>query len=215
MEDRLFAEPVLGRPSGAAHRQDAEYGATPGPLADGHPPVLSRDARDDNEAGRLIQGVYTELHSLAERYMRRERPGHTLQPTALVHEAYLRLSRNRQLRFRDRTHFLAIAATEMRRVLVDHARAVQSRRRGGRATRAALTDDLSPASGPSVEILTLDEALVRLGRRSPRQARVAEMRLFSGMSVAEIAGIARVSERTVKYDWQVAQAYLARALRPG
>jgi RNA polymerase sigma factor (TIGR02999 family) len=183
--------------------------------ADGDPPLRTAAGPADPDAALLFQAAYAELHSLARRHMRRERPDHTLQPTALVHEAYLRLARNPRLRFNDRTHFLAIAATEMRRVLVEHARALRTRRRGSNLARATWADDLKPTPGPSVEILALDEALVRLERRSARQARVVEMRLFSGMSVEEIAGLERVSERTVKYDWQVGRAFVARALHPG
>jgi len=155
--------------------------------------------------------LYDELRAIARRYMRHERPDHTLQPTALVHEAYLRL-RTARISWQGRTHCLALAAREMRRVLVEHARAVHAQKRGGRALRVTLHDTVDPTRAPSLDLLAIDRALCKLATASERQARVAELRLFAGMQVAELAAHLGVSERTVKGDWRVAKAWLSREL---
>ena len=157
--------------------------------------------------------VYDSLRAIAARYLEREAPYHTLQPTALVHEAYLRLARRDGIDWQGKTHFLAIAAREMRRVLVDHARAAGAAKRGADAHRITLETALLRTKGASVEILSLDEALAHLLSISPRQARVAEMRIYAGMVAREIAAVLGVSERTVKDDWRMARAWLARELR--
>lgn len=137
---------------------------------------------------RLTQLAYDELRRIARRYLARERTDHTLQPTALVHEAYLRLVGLNRFDWRGRTHFLEVAARQMRRVLVDHARARQYQKRGCSPHRITLSELHAKASPTSVEVLAVDEALDELARRSPRQSRVAEMRLFAGFRMAEIAG---------------------------
>ena len=164
---------------------------------------------------RLAPAVYDELRRRARVYMRKESGYQTLDPTALVHEAYLRLARRSEIDWHGETHFLAIAATEMRRVLVERARAANAKKRGGRPTRITLADDAIAERDRPTEILALDDALGRLCAESPRQARVAEMRLFAEMRSHEIAAALGVSERTVKNDWRMARAWLARVLRCG
>jgi RNA polymerase sigma-70 factor, ECF subfamily len=163
----------------------------------------------------LIPLVYDNLRAIACRYLEREGPDHTLQPTALVHEAYLQLAGRDDIDWHGKTHFLAIAAVEMRRILVDHARVRGAAKRGGAARRVTLDEGLTDGRGPSVEILALDEALERLASLSPRQARIAQMRLYAGMLTREIGEVVGVSERTVKGDWSMARAWLARELRAG
>jgi len=157
--------------------------------------------------------LYDEMRKIARRCMSRERPDHTLQPTALVHEAFIRLRRSSGIEFDDRTQFLALAATQMRRILVEHARAAGRKKRGARPVRVTLSDGLTATPEHPIDVLDVDDALQRLERKSPRQSRVIEMRLFSGMAVAEVAESLGVSERTVKEDWRVARAWLARELK--
>ena len=163
----------------------------------------------------LLPVVYDELRRLAKSYLHDEGGYQTLEPTALVHEAYVRLAKRTGLVWRGRTHFLAIAASEMRRVLVERARAKNAAKRGARPPRITLSEDLVAGRDRPLEILALDEALRRLGDASPRQARVAEMRLFAEMRSQEIGETLGVSERTVKDDWRMARAWLARTLRNG
>jgi RNA polymerase sigma factor (TIGR02999 family) len=163
----------------------------------------------------LLPLVYDALRAIACRYLEREGAYHTLQPTALVHEAYVRLASRDNIDWQGKTHFLAIAASEMRRILVDHARAAGAKKRGAEAQRIPLDEDLTAGRATSLELLALDEALTRLCAASPRQARVAEMRIFAGMRAAEIGQVLSISERTVKGDWRMARAWLARALRAG
>ncbi len=156
--------------------------------------------------------VYDELRAIAGRYMQGERGEHTLQPTALVHEAYLRLTDIEQIDWQSRNHFLAMAATQMRRVLVNHARDRRAQKRGGGQTLITLDENAAVAAVDTLEMLALDEALQGLAAVSPRQARVAEMRLFAGLQMEEIAGVLDVSDRTIKADWRVARAWLRREL---
>jgi RNA polymerase sigma factor (TIGR02999 family) len=165
------------------------------------------------EASRLTVRVYDELRDLADRYLRREGGYHTLQPTALVHEAYLRMVGIERVQWSSKTHFFAVAARQMRRVLVDHARAAVSQKRGGRRRRVTLNDGDALTRQRSLDLLALEEALGRLAERSPRQARAAELRLFAGMGAKESGLILRVSERTARDDWNVARAWLSRELR--
>ena len=164
---------------------------------------------------RLLPAVYDELRRLARSYLREEGGYQTLEPTALVHEAYLRLAKRTGIDWRGKTHFLAIAASEMRRVLVERARSANASKRGARPPRITLTDELLVERDHPMEILALDEALRGLSDKSPRQARVAEMRLFAEMRSHEIGATLGVSERTVKDDWRMARAWLARVLRGG
>ncbi len=149
---------------------------------------------------------------MASRSMRQERDGHTLQPTALVHEAFLRLVDQRAASFDSRRHFFAVAATIMRRILVDHARRAQADKRDHRLV-VPLQDFMDAAAPePTHEVLEIDEALNQLAALDPRQAQVVELRYFAGLSVAETATVLGVSERTVKRDWAVARAFLHRKL---
>lgn len=162
---------------------------------------------------KLIPIIYEELRARAAGYLRRERHGHTLQTTALVHEAYLRLIDARHVRWQSRTHFFAIAATLMRRILVDHARRRTASKRGGSGIRLTVDEDLAVANAPEgVDLIAVDEALERLAALDAQQARVVELRFFSGLSVEETAEVLGVSPRTVKRDWGVAKAWLHREL---
>ena len=169
-------------------------------------------AGDASSASRLLPLVYDQLRGLAASYMRGERADHTLQPTALVHEAYLRLIDQTRIDWQGKTHFFAMSATQMRRILVEHARARQAEKRGGDLDRTTLVDVLDLSGGEALEMLALDEALDKLSRESSRQARVAELRVFVGLEIREIAFILGISESSVKRDWRVARAWLQREL---
>ncbi|HEY6065720.1 MAG TPA: sigma-70 family RNA polymerase sigma factor [Thermoanaerobaculia bacterium] len=162
---------------------------------------------------RLMPLVYGELRKLAGGYMRGERPDHTLQPTALVHEAYVRLVDQRAVDWHNRAHFFGIAAQMMRRVLVDHARRRQAAKRDGAVYRISVGDDLADA-GRDPELLDLDQAMEALSKLDPRQARIVELRFFGGLSVEEAAEVMGISPATVKREWQTARAWLAREIRP-
>ena len=156
--------------------------------------------------------VYAELRRIAGREMRRENPGRTLQTTALVHEAYLRLLKDASLSFENRAHFLGVAARAMREILIEHARARVARKRGGGGVRVTLDDAVAPLASPSIDVLALEEALQRLTRLDKRHARVVELRYFGGMSVEETAAALDLSPATVKRDWTLARAWLYREL---
>jgi len=166
------------------------------------------------ELADLLPAVYDELRRIAARHLRREqRTNHTLQTTALVHEAYLRLAGQQRPYWPDRAGFCAAAAQAIRRILIDHARRRASRRRGGAAARRVPLDSgVLAAPTPSIDVLVLDEALSRLAAVSPRQARVAELRYFGGLTDDETAAVLGVSRRTVQTDWRGARAWLYRAL---
>jgi len=167
----------------------------------------------DREAlDKLIPIVYEELRRQAARYLRRERPGHTLQTTALIHEAYLRLIDQKNVRWQNRAHFFAIAAQLMRRILVDHARGRQAAKRGGSDIKLPLEEGMIGSEGREVDLVALDEALERLASIDPQQSRVVELKFFSGLSVEETAEVLGVSQRTVKRDWNVAKAWLRREI---
>lgn len=176
---------------------------------------LLRAMRDGNPAAaeQLLPLVYTELHRIAAAYMRRERPDHTLQSTALIHEAYLRLA-GKEVDWNSRAHFVGLAAHVMREVLVDYARAHAAGRRAGGLRRVEMEDDLAVSPHRLDEVAAVDEALTRLASANPRQARVVEMRYFGGLAVEEIAAILGVSPRSVKRDWALARLALARDMRP-
>jgi len=162
---------------------------------------------------RLAPIVYDELRLLAAAHLRKERPDHTLQPTALVHEAYARLMDDARPPWIDRPHFFRTAARAMRRVLIEHARKRRSLKRGGEPVRVSL-DQVGPSSWDEPEILlALDEALLRLEKKDARAAEVVQLRYFAGLSVAETAEVLDVSVRTVKREWSFAQAWLRKALR--
>lgn len=170
-------------------------------------------AHDPAARDALFPIVYDELHRLAHHYMRSERPGHTLQTTALVNEAYLRLVDVTRIEWQDRAHFLAIAATMMRRILVDHARAHARDKRGGDVVITSISDDIA-APPDAVDVIALDEALERLAAIDERQARVVELRYFAGLTVDEVATALGISPGTVKREWTVAKAWLYRELHP-
>jgi RNA polymerase sigma factor (TIGR02999 family) len=163
-------------------------------------------------ASRLLELLYGELRRIAARLMRRERAGQTLQPTALVHEVYMRLVDQPGMQWSDRAHFLGVAARAMRQILVDRARRRTARRRGGGLHRVTLDEEAAGDGGRELELLELHEAMERLASLDERAARVTEMRLFGGMTVAEIAHVLGVSTRTVDDDWAVAKAWLRREL---
>jgi RNA polymerase sigma-70 factor (ECF subfamily) len=163
---------------------------------------------------QLTPLVYAELRKLAHRYMNRERAGHTLQTTAVVHEAFLRLLGNPQENWQNRAHFYAISAQMMRRILVDYARANLRAKRGGQTTRVALEDIDAPVTEPALDpdLIALDAALEKLAEVDPRRSRVVELRFFGGLSVEEAAHVLHVSPDTVVRDWRVAKAWLFRYL---
>ena len=170
-------------------------------------------AGDEQALDKLIPLVYEELHKQAARYLRRERDGHSLQATALINETYLRLIDARDLPWQSRSHFFAIAANLMRRILVDHARKHAAEKRGGSQLRLTLDEQLAPATETDVDLLAIDQALTKLSTIDSQQAQVVELRFFSGLSVPETATVLRISEKTVKRDWSVARAWLRRELR--
>jgi RNA polymerase sigma factor (TIGR02999 family) len=170
---------------------------------------------DGDAAARdqLLAVVYAELRRLAGGYMRRERGDHTLQPTALVHEAFLRLTEGVAVSWEDRSHFFRVAARAMRRVLVDHGRSVRAAKRG-EGQKNQLVDEQVAIPGLNVDVLALDEALTRLGELDDRLLRVVELRFFTGLGVEEVAGLLGLSARTVKRDWRSARAWLLAELGP-
>lgn len=167
----------------------------------------------DDITARLSELLYPELKRIARSLMRRERDGHTLQPTAVLHEAFVRLVGQTGHAWDDRSHFLGVATRLMRQVLVDHARKRHAAKRGSDGVRVTLDEQLAGGgSGPSLDILALDQALERYERLDPRGARVAELRVFCGLTVPETAAHLGVSARTVDGDWAVARMWLAREL---
>ena len=162
----------------------------------------------------LLPQVYDELRSLARRNLRRERAGGSIQATALVHEAYLRLKKDEQRGWQNRTHFFAIAATAMRRILIERARARAASKRGGPQVRVTLDDAVAADLAPCLNIIALDETLTRLAEFDPQQARIVELRFFTGLSLEEVAEEIGVSLATVKRDWTMAKAWLRR-ITPG
>lgn len=161
---------------------------------------------------KLYPLVYEELRRLARSYMRRERKGHTLQTTALINEAYVRMVGQKNVRWRNRTHFFAISAQIMRRILVDHARRYLYNKRGGGARQVSLDETMIVAADRSEEVIMLDEALSNLARMDPRRSRVVELRYFAGLNNEEIASVLNISENTVMRDWNLARAWLYQQL---
>lgn len=174
--------------------------------------VAQSVAGDAGAAEVVFPLVYDELRRVAASALRRERVGHTLQPTALVHEVFLRLADTPDTPWESRAHFVAIAARVMRRVLVDHARRRNALKRGTGEIRVPLDDVDVPAATLDVDLVSLDQALARLATFDERQARIVELRFFGGLSVPETAVLIGASERTVKRDWQIARAWLTREL---
>ena len=167
---------------------------------------------DPTASEKLLPLVYKELHRLATSYMRRERGDHTLQPTALINEAYLRLIGG-TTNFQNRAHFIGFAAHVMRHVLVDHARAHKAGMRGGNLRRVELEEGIAISKERSGEILVLDEALNELEKVSPRQAKVVELRYFAGLSVEEIASMLEITPRSVEREWASARIWLFERMR--
>jgi RNA polymerase sigma-70 factor, ECF subfamily len=161
---------------------------------------------------RLTPQIYKELRRLAGHYMRLERVNHTLQPTALVNEAYIRLVQQPPIPWQGRVHFFAVAARLMRHILVDHARARQADKRGGIQHQVSLDEDILPAHEKSIDVLALHEALEHLVNFDPRQGRIVELHFFGGLTFDEIALVLHVSERTAKRDWNMARTWLKREL---
>jgi RNA polymerase sigma factor (TIGR02999 family) len=167
---------------------------------------------DKAALGELIPLIEQELHRIAHQYMNRESPGHTLQTTALVNEAYLRLVDQKNVRWQNRAHFFAIAAQTMRRILIDHARAHARAKRGGKARKISLTEVAIVPEGRARELVALDEALERLAALDPRRGRVVELRFYGGLKTDEIAEVLGISPNTVTRDWNMARAWLLREL---
>jgi len=171
---------------------------------------LLAEWRDGNQAALddLYPLVYDELHRLARRYMSRERKGHTLQTTALINEAYVRLVDQREVQWANRSHFFAISAQIMRRILIDHARRYAYAKRGGGARQVSLDETATVALGDLSEFLRLDEALKSLAELDPRRSQVVELKYFGGLNNDEIAGVLKISKNTVIRDWNMARAWL-------
>src|ERR1039458_3306114 len=172
------------------------------------------NAGDAAAGEQLLPLVYKELHRIAEAYMRRERPDHTLQATALINEAYLRLV-GEDIDWSDRGHFIGLAAHVMRRVLVDYARQHNAERRAGGLQRVEMEDNLAISPARLDEVLILDSAMEKLKEKSPRQLPIVELKYFGGLSVEQIAAALEVAPRSVKRDWSLARIFLYRELNPG
>jgi RNA polymerase sigma factor (TIGR02999 family) len=157
--------------------------------------------------------VYNELRALAESLLQQERPEHTLQATALVHEAYVRLIKQEEVQWQNRAHFFAIAAQAIRRILVDHARGHARQIRGGDRERVRLDEDVAVSPERDLDLVALDEALSTLAQLHPRQAQIVELRFFGGLTLRDVAEVLAVSPRTVDGDWSMARAWLRRALQ--
>ncbi len=176
--------------------------------------ALSRVAAGGDEANaeRLMSAVYDQLHRLAASMLRNESPGHTLQPTALVNEAYLKLVDQDRVNWQGKTHFFAIGAKMMRRILVDHARSKKRQKRGGGMHRIALGDDIQISQGNDEDVLAIEEALQKLAQQDARQAQIVELRFFGGLTVEEVAEVLQVSKRTVEAEWTLLRAWMRREL---
>ncbi len=174
-------------------------------VADGSKPALNA----------VMDLIYEDLHVRAHRFLRHERVNHTLNTTALVHEAYLKLLGQEQVSWQNRAHFFGVASLVMRRILINHARQAQAAKRGGGVSPATLLDDFAVADGRSEELLALDEALERLAQANERQSKVVQMRYFGGMTHEEIAEVLGISVPTVGRDWRIARAWLNRELHSG
>lgn len=175
--------------------------------------LLARSHSGDPDAAKFVfSTLFGELHRMAAAFLRAERPGHTLQPTALVNEAYMKLIGPGPLGFESRAHFFGSAARCMRQILIKHAEARRADKRGGDRQRVTLSDVDAGGPGTDVDLLAMEEALVRLEELDERQCRVVELRFFAGMSVEEAALVLGISARTVELDWQMARAWLRREL---
>ena len=168
--------------------------------------------KDKESLDKLMPVVYDELRRQPARYLRREQPGHTLQTTALIHEAYVRLVDQHNVQWQNRAHFFGIAAQMMRRILVDHARRKKRAKRGGSDIKISLDDATVAVQGQDLDVVAVDEALTRLAKIDEQQSRVVELRFFSGLTVEETAEVMGISPATVKRDWSMAKAWLHREL---
>jgi RNA polymerase sigma-70 factor (ECF subfamily) len=169
-------------------------------------------AGDDADSHRLLELVYDDLRRLAGRYLKQERVGHTLQATALVNEAYLKLIDQTEADWRGRSHFFAVGAQAMRRVLVNHAKSKKRLKRGGQGRRIPLDEPLAISAERDEDVLALDEALEKLAALDPRQAKLVELRFFGGLNVEETAEVLGISKRTVEREWAACRAWLRREL---
>lgn len=169
-------------------------------------------AGDQTALDRLMPLVYDELRRMAERYMNRQPAGHTLQTTALIHEAYLRLVNQQEMHWQNRAHFFGVAAKAMRSILVDYARTRQAFKRGGAARQVTLDEAAAVSTAPTAELVALDDALQRLAAFDQRKCQVVEMRYFGGLTVEETAAVLQVSPETVARDWRLARTWLLREL---
>ena len=163
-------------------------------------------------AAGLMPLVYDELRGLARGYLQRERPDHTLQATALVHEAYLRLVDQKTTTWRNRAHFFGVAAQLMRRILVDHARRHRREKRGGALEKIEFDEALAPAVSRNLDVIALDDALQDLTKLNPQHARIVELRFFGGLTIEEVAEVLDLSQRTVEREWRMARAWLRREI---
>lgn len=177
--------------------------------------VILKDWSGGNRASAdvLLSLVYDELRKIASQYLRKERSGHTLQPTALVHEAYMKLIDISDINWQDRAHFFAVSANVMRHILVDHARAKLAEKRGGEAERIALDDAISLSTEQNIDLVELDEALKELAGFDEQQSRIVELRFFGGLTIEETAHVLGISPATVKREWSMAKAWLHRKLK--
>jgi RNA polymerase sigma factor (TIGR02999 family) len=178
--------------------------------------LMLQQLRSGNQdvVSQLVPLLYDELRRLASYYLRHERPNHTLQATALVNEAYLRLVDQKDVEWKNRSHFFGIAAQQMRRILVDYARSHQAAKRGGIVGKVTLNEAMIISKENPGEILAVDETLSRLAAFDPQQARIVELRVFGGLTIEEIAEVVGVSPATVKREWTVARAWLTREMNP-
>ena len=178
--------------------------------------LLARWSKGDPSArDLLVPLVYDELRRIARRCLAGQSSGHTLQPTALVHEAYLRLAGHDSMEWQDRAHFFAMAAQMMRQILVSHARKRLAAKRGGNAVRLVVDDVSAPSQQPGLDVLALDDALKRLAELDPRQSQIVELRFFGGLSIEKAAEVVKISPATAKRDWTTARLWLHQAMSDG
>ena len=211
IESRKFYCLLVQR--GTSGARERSLGAAPPLSALAVSRLVERISAGDQQAlSELLPVVYQELRQLAGRYLRKERPGQTLQATALVHEAYLRLLRDQNLQWKNRAHFLAIAARSMRQILIERARARQAEKRGGAQRAITLDDQVLGQDQPSIDLLALEDALKALEALDQKQAEIVELRFFGGLTVEETAEVMGVSPATVKRWWTLSKAWLHREM---
>ena len=181
----------------------------PGASSEGVSELLAQwEAGDQAALGALVPRIYSELHRIAHYYLRKQRPGHTLQTTALVNEAYLRLEKQDPPQFQNRTHLLAVSALLMRQILMQYERARRAAKRGRGCRNLTIEDTNAPVRGRSVDLIALDDALNSLARLNSQQSRIVELRFFGGLSIEETAGVLGISSATVKRQWAMARIWL-------